>query len=200
MAARHRLGMELGSHTVAHSTVFSHFRLGTGTERYPEYQPYVKTKTKAANGSVFGELRVSKYLIEKLSGGTNVMSFRPGELSNPKALPQALVATGYRYSSSSTEREFVAAVRDVAWFGSIGQDGTWWAARNRVEVDVQTRGTQKILSVPVSEQLAGLTVQIPRTWRLAMQQTHAPIEATGGNFVVLGAMQGTVRLVFDVLP
>ncbi|MDH4088026.1 MAG: hypothetical protein OEV71_15510 [Nitrospira sp.] len=275
MAALHRLGMELASHTVAHSTVFSHFPLGTGTERYPEYQPYVKTRTTTANGSVFGELRVSKYLIEKLSGGANVMSFRPGGLSNPKALPQALASTGYRYSSSSTannslthlpyqlmvnrdvetesevfefpitiedealpemgsrvpealavaakvaryggsivvlihpnilshkmtfEREFVAAVRDAAWFGSIGQYGTWWAARNRVEVDVQTRGIQKVLSVMASEQLVDLTVQIPKTWRLAMQQTPAPIEATGEKFVVLGAVQGTVRLVFDVLP
>ncbi|TKB66928.1 MAG: hypothetical protein E8D52_14720 [Nitrospira sp.] len=98
------------------------------------------------------------------------------------------------------EREFVAAVRDAAWFGSIGQYGTWWAARNRVEVDVQTRGTQKILSVMASEQLVDLTVQIPKTWRLAMQQTPAPIEAIGEKFVVLGAVQGTVRLVFDVLP
>lgn len=87
MAALHRLGMELGSHTVAHSKVFSHFPLGTGTERFPEYQPYVKTRTKAANGSVFGELRVSKHLIEQLSGGANILSFRPGELSNPKTLP-----------------------------------------------------------------------------------------------------------------
>ncbi|MEQ1680957.1 MAG: hypothetical protein ABL950_10165, partial [Nitrospira sp.] len=102
MAALHRLGMQLASHTVAHSEVFSYFPLGTGRERYPEYQPYVKTRTTTANGSVFGELRVSKYLIEKLSGGANVMSFRPGGLSNPKALPQALAATGYRYSSSST--------------------------------------------------------------------------------------------------
>ena len=30
------------------------------------------------------------------------MSFRPGELSNPVALPQALQAAGYRYSSSTT--------------------------------------------------------------------------------------------------
>jgi hypothetical protein len=37
-------------------------------------------------------------------------------------------------------------------------------------------------------------------WRLAMQQTPAPIEAIGEKFVVLGAVQGTVRLVFDVLP
>ncbi len=96
------LGMELGSHTVAHSKVLVDFPLGTGTEQYPDYTPFVKTRMTAANASVLGELRVSKYLIEELSGGASVVSFRPGELSNPKSLPQALTATGYRYSSSAT--------------------------------------------------------------------------------------------------
>ena len=102
MQAIHALGMELGSHTVAHSRVLNRFPLGTGAERYPDYTPYVKTRTSAANGTVLGELRVSKFLIERLSGGASVMSFRPGELSNPKTLPQALPAVGYRYSSSAT--------------------------------------------------------------------------------------------------
>ena len=96
------LGMELGSHTVAHSKVLYAFPLGTGSEQYPTYVPFVKTRIRAANGSVLGELRVSKFLIEQLSGGPSVVSFRPGELSNPKALPEALTATGYRYSSSAT--------------------------------------------------------------------------------------------------
>ncbi len=96
------LGMELGSHTVAHSKVLVDFPLGTGMEQYPDYTPFVKTRMTAANASVLGELRVSKYLIEQLSGGAPIVSFRPGELSNPKSLPQALTATGYRYSSSAT--------------------------------------------------------------------------------------------------
>lgn len=96
------LGMELGSHTVAHSKVLYAFPLGTGSEQYPAYTPFVTTRMSAANGSVLGELRVSKFLIEQLSGEASVISFRPGELSNPKALPEALTATGYRYSSSAT--------------------------------------------------------------------------------------------------
>lgn len=96
------LGMELGSHTVAHSKVLVDFPLGTGTEQYPDYTPFVKTRMTAANASVLGELRVSKFLIEQLSGSGSIVSFRPGELSNPKSLPQALTATGYRYSSSAT--------------------------------------------------------------------------------------------------
>ena len=54
------------------------------------------------NGSVLGELRVSKFLMEDVAKLPIVESFRPGHLSNPYTLPQALAATGYRFSSSVT--------------------------------------------------------------------------------------------------
>lgn len=95
------LGMELGSHTIAHSSVFNQFPLGTGHEAYPSYAPFVKDRTTAYNVSILGELRVSKFLIEHFSAHP-VVSFRPGELSNPFSLPQALQATGYLYSSTAT--------------------------------------------------------------------------------------------------
>lgn len=93
--------MELGSHTVAHSRAFKSFTFGTGDEQYPAYRPFVESRTAATGGSVLGELRVSKYLLEKLVGG-KVRSFRPGHLSYPEKLPEALAATGYRYSSNLT--------------------------------------------------------------------------------------------------
>jgi len=51
-----------------------------------------------------GELRVSKYLIERYSRST-VLSFRPGFLANPFSLPQALESAGYRYSSAVTAND-----------------------------------------------------------------------------------------------
>jgi peptidoglycan/xylan/chitin deacetylase (PgdA/CDA1 family) len=51
--------------------------------------------------SILGELRVSKFLLERLAGA-KVTAFRPGRLSYPFSLPQALRATGYSYSSSIT--------------------------------------------------------------------------------------------------
>lgn len=95
------LGMELGSHTIAHSKVFNRFPMGTGREIYPAYAPFVKDRTTALNASILGELRVSKFLIDHFSG-QSIVSFRPGELSNPFSLPQALLATGFRYSSTAT--------------------------------------------------------------------------------------------------
>jgi hypothetical protein len=94
--------MEIASHSVSHSRVFSEFNLGTGKESYPEYRPFVKEKRLTMNGSILGELRVSKYLLEYFLPGTKVTSFRAGHLSNPYALPEALVACNYLNSSNET--------------------------------------------------------------------------------------------------
>lgn len=97
-----KLGMEIGSHSISHSKVFSKFGIGSGKEYYPRYKPFVQQKTLTYNGSVLGELRVSKFLLEELIENVNIVSFRPGHLEYPFLLPQALSATGYKYSSSVT--------------------------------------------------------------------------------------------------
>ena len=95
--------MEIASHTVSHSRKFSRFEYGTGKEQYPGYHPYVKTADVTDNASIMGELRVSKFLLEKALGNkVKITSFRAGYLSNPESLPQALVSTGYACSSNET--------------------------------------------------------------------------------------------------
>ena len=97
-----KLGMEIASHSVSHSLDFDKFPLGTGAETYPEYKPFVRSKEKTYGASVFGELRISKFLFEHFLGDEEVVSFRPGYLRNPHILPQSLQSTGYQYSSSVT--------------------------------------------------------------------------------------------------
>jgi peptidoglycan/xylan/chitin deacetylase (PgdA/CDA1 family) len=94
-------GMEVGSHSVAHARTFKAFPFGDGLEAYPQYSPFVKSQTETRGGTVLGELRVSKFLLDKLAGA-NVVSFRAGYLSNPFRLSDGLAATGYRYDSSIT--------------------------------------------------------------------------------------------------
>lgn len=234
------LGHELASHTVCHSKVFSRFPLGTGAERYPDYQPFVRTPILTIGGSVLGEMRVSKFLLEQF-GGQEVVSFRPGHLQNPYSLPQALVATGYRYSSSVTandslthlpfqlnydrrsisetpifefpvtiedeekpplgervqaaldvarelarygglmnvlihpditghklqfERDFVTALKPVAWFGTVNDFASWWTARNEVAVDVELSANFTAVTLTASKPIDGLPLQVPIEWRL----------------------------------
>jgi hypothetical protein len=97
-----RLGMELASHSVAHALGFAAFPIGRGDERYPGYRPFVKERALSYNGTVLGELRVSRFLLDRLVPGQDTVSFRPGHLQVPERLPEALAATRYRYSSSVT--------------------------------------------------------------------------------------------------
>ena len=92
-------GMEIGSHSVSHTDVFADLPLGDGAEQYPDYQPRVRRVGDTRNASVLGELRVSRFLLEALTG-EDVASFRPGYLARPNTLPEALQASGYRYSSA----------------------------------------------------------------------------------------------------
>lgn len=100
------LGMELGSHSVSHSPSFYFFPLGTGHEYFPNYDPMVMNMYYTQGGTVLGELRVSKFLLEQVAfPNTKIISFRSGYLQFPKTLPQALAATGYLYDSSMSSFE-----------------------------------------------------------------------------------------------
>jgi hypothetical protein len=158
------LGMEIGSHTVAHSKIFNRFPMGTGSERYPSYTPFVKDRLTAFNGTILGELRVSKFLLEQFSQQT-LVSFRPGELSNPFALPQALQATGYRYSSTATANNSLTHLPYQLNYDRLGK-----AETNVFEFPVTVE----------DEELPKLGERVPAALELARQISHY-----GGSFVVL---------------
>ncbi|KAF9933718.1 hypothetical protein BGZ75_003551 [Mortierella antarctica] len=57
-------------------------------------------------GSLLGEARVSKFILEAISiNNSKVRSFRTGHLLYPDALPQVLQAAGYKYSSSGASND-----------------------------------------------------------------------------------------------
>ncbi|KAG0308180.1 hypothetical protein BGZ99_001209, partial [Dissophora globulifera] len=127
--------MELASHSVSHSPNLLRFPIGTGTEiwdgiDYDEknYFPFIGECSAAMTttipnatacdtpsgtqyfytigGSLLGEARVSKFILEAISiNNSPVRSFRTGHLLYPDALPQVLQATGYKYSSSGAAND-----------------------------------------------------------------------------------------------
>ena len=96
------LGMEIASHSVSHSLQFDSFDLGSGNEIYPNYQPRVRSRSRTSGATLMGELRVSKFILENQIDGSTVTAFRPGYLRIPRKLPEALMWSGYKYSSSVT--------------------------------------------------------------------------------------------------
>ena len=95
------MDVEIASHSVSHSLQFHEFPVGTGKEALPEYRPNVRNSKRTSKASLMGELRVSKFILENLSG-QEVRSFRPGYLRIPPKLPEVLDWSNYDYSSSVT--------------------------------------------------------------------------------------------------
>jgi hypothetical protein len=105
LADIHRLfssGHSIGSHSIIHSRGFNKFELGTGGEEYPAYQPRGTGFDTATGASVFGEVRVSKQLLDGEISGQYTDFFRAGHLRVPPTLPEALQRCGYRFDSSFT--------------------------------------------------------------------------------------------------
>ncbi len=94
-------GMEIGSQTVSATDKFTYLSMGNGKETYANYIPYVFDDKKVYNATITGELRVSKFLLERVAG-VPVNSFRTAAYQVPQSLPQLLKAGKYLYSSSTT--------------------------------------------------------------------------------------------------
>ena len=52
------------------------------------YDKFVQDQEHTVDGSILGELRVSRFLLEQLLPKLHITSFRPGHLENPYQLPQ----------------------------------------------------------------------------------------------------------------
>lgn len=95
-------GFSIGSHSVIHSEGFNRFSLGTGKETFANYRPSNTGKDTATGADVFGEVRVSKELIDGQLPGHHTILFRSPGLRIPEALPEALERCGYFSDSSFT--------------------------------------------------------------------------------------------------
>jgi hypothetical protein len=95
-------GSSIGSHSIIHSRGFNKFDLGTGHESYPSYQPRGLGFDTASGATVFGEVRVSKELLDGEVPDQETIFFRAGHLRVPPSLAEALVRSGYQFDSSFT--------------------------------------------------------------------------------------------------
>jgi len=95
-------GSSIGSHSIIHSRGFNKFDLGTGHEDYSTYQPRGLGFDTASGATVFGEVRVSKELLDGEVPGQETIFFRAGHLRVPPTLAEALVRSGYQFDSSFT--------------------------------------------------------------------------------------------------
>jgi hypothetical protein len=95
-------GFSIGSHTVIHARRFNVFDLGTGGETFASYRPRALGLEESTGATVFGEVRVSKELLDGEIPGQATVLFRAGHLRVPRTLPEALERCGYEFDSSFT--------------------------------------------------------------------------------------------------
>ncbi|HEY4764481.1 MAG TPA: hypothetical protein VIH75_12445 [Candidatus Sulfotelmatobacter sp.] len=95
-------GSTVGSHSIIHSRGFNKFELGSGHEIYPSYQPRGLGFDTASGATVFGEVRVSKELLDGEIPGQDTIFFRAGHLRVPHSLPEVLERSDYQFDSSFT--------------------------------------------------------------------------------------------------
>lgn len=262
-------GMDIQSNTVSGSPLFDQFDQGTGDEVYPDYHPYVMAFNKTYHGTIFGEMRVSRYLLDHFIPGNNTSAFRSTYSYVPFTYPQSLAASGYRFSSSvpanlalthlpfqmnfnreydseieafefpvtdddelppfdlsrknsaiklakkiatyggcfigqvhpneigwQIEKDFVKAVKDIAWIGTFRDFGLWWAARNEVTIDISSVGGSRVVNISVPKRMEGLAIMLP------LRSTPVSIEGGGkysvdGKLVIFELAEGDIRIVLN---
>ncbi len=94
----------------------------------------------------------------------------------------------------SFEKEFVAGVRPYAWFGSVGEFGRWWAARDHVQLDVAQDARTLIVAIAAHELADGLTLEIPAGWTLSPTRSSLKGIQQRSASVILPEWQGAHRL------
>jgi hypothetical protein len=110
-----QLGGEIESHSVAHAYDFSTLRVGSDDENARWYRPRVIWRGNSARSgwsvgaTLFGELRVSRQLLEAIAQPHPVEAFRSGYLNIHPRQWAALLRTGYRFDSSYSANDVLTA-------------------------------------------------------------------------------------------
>jgi hypothetical protein len=94
------------------------------------------------------------------------------------------------------EREFVKAMKDDAWFGTIRDFGLWWAARNEVSLDISYEGGRRVVTVNVPKRMEGLAIMLP------IRTTPISVDGGGkhsidGKLIIFELAEGRIRITLD---
>ena len=98
-------GHELAAHTVSHGPDLARLPFGTGKETAARYRPSLGPEGLTHDGTLLGEIRVPKVLIEEAVPGVRVIGSRSAFRSLPDSLDSALSMAGMAYDSSLGARD-----------------------------------------------------------------------------------------------
>lgn len=117
---------DIGSHTVSHYKQFSKVPEGDSGVTFKTYDPQKSI-------TVYGEVRVSKELLDRDIPGQNTVAFRAGNLQFPNSLIRILEEEGYLYDSTFSS-------------GDVLTSFPYFALRERN----QSSRESKVIEIPVA--------------------------------------------------
>lgn len=91
------------------------------------------------------------------------------------------------------QTRFVDAWKARAWFGTVDDFGRFWAARDKLAVDIDAAGAAPVLVLDAPEPLRGLAIDLPEGLGIASDEPGVRRVGTGRTWVV-DAVDGKRRL------
>jgi len=95
------------------------------------------------------------------------------------------------------ERKLVAALRPRAWFGTLREFGDFWAARDKVAVDVERLGKQIRLVLAAPQRVVGLALRVPAGYRVASVEPGGLAFTQTDELVVVAELSGSAMLLLE---
>jgi len=92
-------------------------------------------------------------------------------------------------------REYIGALRDEAWFGTMREYGDWWRVRESASLELIEAGvgTQR-LRLSIDGRIDGLTLELPDRWSM-ISAPDGSVQT--GRLLTLGSFEGAVDILFD---
>lgn len=130
------------------------------------------------------DLRVDEAvdLAQQLSryGGSFVILVHPNQLDHK-----------YRFLEAVIPR-----LQPLAWFGTQGQLGRWWATRDQLQVDVRRNKKSTIVTVVSAGQIDGLTLQLPPGTSVKAPESVGEL-LDGNRLLIRQILAGTTEIRLD---
>lgn len=143
------MGADIGSHSVSHAKEFGHLPEGEATVTIADYQPAVRK-------TVYGEVVVSKALLDRDIPGQNTVSFRAGDLAFPPNLIEVLERSDYLYDSTFAANDVLSAFPYVAFRNrEVGSEES-----NIVEIPVTLDDSLSFLAADTLEEAIGTWIDV----------------------------------------
>jgi len=97
----------------------------------------------------------------------------------------------------SFEEDYIKAFKGKAWFGTIGDFGQWWEARDNIELDVSNDGNVLTIDLSIPKKIRGFNIDVPVGYNLVGVSPNTYDTRLSDGNLLFTEVQGNVRIVYS---